>query len=162
MSGIINPLELTPSQIKQAMGQLPESMQGKISGVAKRPAPARDDQSPEAIRIANLKTLKAKRRDVIASLIEIEKEIYLTEEITLAEAYNPEVRRETIVAALKATRDTLARPNFSLSEVRELYPYPEITFSSWVTVLTALHREGAVLFYDDNITILKTTRKGEH
>jgi hypothetical protein len=81
MSGkVINPLELKPSKVKEAIGQLPDSIRGKISGITKQPEPVQEDQSPEAIRKANLRALRAKRSSIIASLIEIQKEIYHTQE----------------------------------------------------------------------------------
>ena len=157
MSGkVINPLELKPSEVKEAIDQLPDSIRCKISGIINQPEPVREDQSPEAIRKANLRALKAKRREIIASLIEIEKEIYHTEEVTFAQEFDPQVRRDLIMDALKGTADFLGRRSFLLSEVRELYPHPEIAFESWMSEMRALKQDGLLSFTDSgHIMMLK-------
>lgn len=157
MSGkVINPLVLKPSEIREAIDQLPDSIRVKLSGIIKQPEPVREDQSPEAIRNANLRALRAKRRSIIASLIEIEKEIYHTEEVTFAQDFDPQVRRDLIMGALKGTADFLGRRSFLLSEVRELYPHPEIAFESWMSELRALKQDGLLSFTDSgHIMMLK-------
>lgn len=161
MSGkVINPLELKPYEVKAAIDQLPDSIRGKISGITKQPEPVREDRSPEAIRKANLRDLKAKRRSIIASLIEIEKEIYHTEEVTFAQEFDPQIRRELIMDALKGTADFLGRRSFLLSEVRELHPHPEIAFESWMSELRALKQEGLLSFTDSGY-IMMLKRMGE-
>lgn len=159
MSGkVINPLKLKPSEVREAIDQLPDSIKGKISGIIKQPEPVQEDQSPEAIRKANLRDLKSKRRSIIASLIEIEMEIYHTEEVTFSREFDPQVRRDQILDALKGTADFLGRRSFLLSEVRELYPHPEITFESWMSELRALKQDGLLSFTDSgHITMLKRT-----
>jgi len=155
MSGkLINPLELKPSEVREAIDQLPDSIRGKISGIIKQPEPVQED--PEAIRKANLRDLKAKRRSIMASLIEIEKEIYHTEEVTFAQEFDPQVRRDLIIDALKGTADFLGRRSFLLSEVRELHPHPEIAFESWMSELRALKQDGMLSFTDSgHIMMLK-------
>ena len=162
MSGkVINPLELKPSEVKAAIDQLPDSIRCKISGITKQPEPVREDQSPEAIRKANLRALKAKRREIIATLIEIEKEIYHTEEVIFAQEFDPQIRRDLIMDALKGTADFLGRRSFLLSEVRELYPHPEIPFESWMSELRALKQDGMVSFTDSGyIMMLKKMGEG--
>jgi hypothetical protein len=157
MSGkVINPLEMKPSEVREAIDQLPDSIRVKISGIIKQPEPVQEDQSPEAIRKANLRDLKAKRKSIIASLIEIEKEIYHTEEVTLAQEFDPQVRRDLIMNALRGTADFLGRRSFLLSEVRELYPHPEIAFESWMSELRALKQDGILSFTDSgHIMVLK-------
>ena len=155
MSGkVINPLELKPSEVKVAIGQLPYSIRGKISGIVKQPEPVREDQSTEAIRKANLKALYAKRRDIIASLIEIEKEIYHTEDVTFDEEFDPQVRRDRIIEDLKGTANLLGRRTFLLSEVREHYPHPEIAFEFWMSELRALQQKGRLSFTDSGYIML--------
>lgn len=159
MSGkVINPLELKPSEVKAAIDQLPDSIRCKISGIINQPEPVREDQSHEAIRKADLRALKAKRRSIMASLIEIEKEIYHTEEVTFAKESDPQVRRDLIMDALKGTADFLGRRSFLLSEVRVLYPHPEIAFESWMSELRALKQDGLLSFTDSgHIMMLKRT-----
>lgn len=157
MSGkVINPLGLKPSEVREAIDQLPDSIRVKISGIIKQPEPVREDQSPEAIRNANLRALRARRRSIIASLIEIEKEIYHTEEATFVQKFDPQVKRELIMDALKGTADILGRRSFLVSEVRELHPHPEIAFESWMSELRALKRDGMLSFTDSgHIMMLK-------
>lgn len=153
----MQPSEMSQSQIRDAVESLPQGIKSRISGIAKHQSPIYDAQSPEELRKANLKALKTKRRELIAELVELDKEIYLTEEITMAEAFNPAKRREDIMSALTEAAKTLGRQNLSLSEVRELHPLPDIAYSSWIAELTKLHHERK-LFYHDGLIIVHAPR----
>ena len=153
----IDPLELKPKELKQALDALPEALRSKIAGIIKTPEIVREDQSPEAIRKANLRALRAKRRDLISSLIDLEKEIFLTEDLDNAVSFSPELRRAYVRDALENMERQLGSRSFLLSEVRTLHPSTDITFASWVLELTTLAQEGCIFFSGDQITNLKST-----
>lgn len=151
----IDPLKMSSVDLKNAVGQLVGEASNKIVGVVKSEEPVKEDQSPEAVRRANLKSLKAKRRDIITSLIEIEKEIYQLEEITSDEAYNPVEMQAKILEALEGTRTILGTRSFTLKEVREHFPHPEISYASWMTELKRLQEIGRIFLSVDFIVMLK-------
>lgn len=150
--GIINSAEVRPSD---AMSMLPESFQRSVVGAIKIAEPAREDQSPMAIRKATLKSLKATRRELIISLIAVEKEIFLTEEAALS-GESPDALREIIWAVIIEASKILGRRSISLQEARDLCDHPEIVFETWVSELTTLKQEGKI-FYDggEHMVILK-------
>lgn len=152
----IDPLELKPKEIQAALEQLPESLRSKISGITKLPESAREDQSPEAIQKANLRAMKAHRRDIIASLVDLEKEIFLAEDRDYNNSLTPVVRRQHILAALEGTEAQLGRRNMSLSEVRGLFPHEGISFGSWISELSLMHQEGCIYYFDELIILPKS------
>ena len=139
---------LTQEQVKQALDGLPVSFRKEIVEVIKEPSPKREDQSPEAVRKAALLDLKRRRRDIVSALVEIEKEIFQAEDLE-RQSLSSEDRRGLILAALRGTKDHLGRRNFSLAEMRELYPNDGISFATWKTELTALAHEH-VIFYSES------------
>lgn len=139
----------------QAVDELPREMKKSISGVAEHPDPLRDDQSPEAIRKANLKALKVKRRQLISDLIDLEKEIFELENQESPEAISPELRRSFILDALAGTAKRLNSRTFTLSQARELYPDDKVIFSSWVTELKTLAADRLISFSGDSIILSK-------
>lgn len=139
----------------QAVDEFPREMKKSISGVAENPEPQRDDQSPEAIRKANLKALKVKRRQLISDLIDLEKEIFELENQESPEAISPELRRSFILDALAGTAKRLNSRTFTLSQARELYPDDKVIFSSWVTELKTLAADRLISFSGDSIILSK-------
>lgn len=139
----------------EAVTLLPPEIQKSVCGVAKSAEPLREDQSPEAIRKANLKSLKVKRRQLISDLIELEKEIFELENLDSPEAISPEIRREFIINSLAGSESKLKSRMFTLSQVRELYPNEAILFSSWVTELKTLAADRYITISGDSIILSK-------
>ena len=146
----IDPENLSPAQIRQAIEQLPEGMSKSIIGVSKHPEPITDNQSPEEVRKANLRAMKAKRRDLIASLIELDVAIFKAEDPEYNSGMKPDSIRSWIIASLEAMvlKD---RISFSLRELIESNPHEGITFATWVSELQSLHRERKIFFSGDSI-----------
>ena len=149
----IDPENLSPAQISQAIEQLPQGMSKVISGVAKHPEPITESQSPEEVRKANLRALKARRRDLVASLVELDIEIFKAEDVEFNSILTPETVHAHILAALDGTWGKLCRQQFSLSEMRELFPHEGITYATWVSELQAMHRERKIFFSGDKIIL---------
>jgi hypothetical protein len=150
---IIDPMAMTPSAINACMNGLPESMKGKIVGVVKDKEPIKDSQSPEEVRKANLRALKAKRRDLVASLVDLDIEIFKAEDVEYNSNLAPGAIRAHIIAALEGTWHQLQRQSFTLAEMRELFPHDGITFATWVSELQDMHRERKLFFSGENIII---------
>lgn len=152
-SRLIDPTELTPAQIRKAIEQLPEGVAKAITGTAKHPDPLIASQSPEEVRKSNLRSMKAKRRDLVASLVELDIEIFKLEDEDYNNSMTPEAIRSHVTGALMAMASHASRSNFSLTELRETFPHENITFATWVSELTALHCERKIFFSEDRIIL---------
>jgi hypothetical protein len=155
----IDPTDLSSSQIRTAIEQLPEGVAKGIQGVAKHPAPLSASQSPEAVRKANLRQLKAERRDLVASLIALDVEIFKLEDADYNHAMTPVAIRAHVTNSLRAMAIQAGRNNFSLTDLRETFPHEGITFATWVSELTALHRERIIFFSEEKIVLMGEYRK---
>lgn len=154
-SSPIDPTELSPAQIRKAIEQLPESMSKQITGTAKHPEPLTASQSPEEVRKANLRALKAKRRDLVVSLVDLDIEIFKLEDEDYNHSMTAEAIRAHVTGALLAMAAQAGRDDFSLTELRETFPHEGITFATWVSELTALHRERLIFFSEEKIILIK-------
>lgn len=148
----IDPENLSPAQIGQAIELLPQGMSKVISGVAKHPEPIKDNQSPEEVRKANLRALKARRRDLVASLVELDIEIFKAEDTEYNSGLTAEAIRFWVTASLEAMW-LKERNNFTVMELIESNPHEGITYATWVSELTALHRERKIFLAGDKIIL---------
>ena len=148
----IDPENLSPAQISQAIEQLPQGMSKVISGVAKHPEPIKDSQSPEEVRKANLRALKARRRDLVASLVDLDIEIFKAEDTEYNSGLTPETIKSWVVSSVDVMWQK-ERNNFSVMELIESNPHEGITFATWVSELTALHRERKIFLAGDKIIL---------
>ena len=147
----IDPENLSPAQISQAIEQLPQGMSKVISGVAKHPEPITESQSPEEVRKANLRALKARRRDLVASLVELDIEIFKAEDTEYNSGLTPETIRAWVIASLKMAAQVSM--NFSIMELIESNPHEGITYATWVSELQSMHRERKIFLAGDKIIL---------
>lgn len=153
----IDPTKLSPAQIRKAIEQLPDGIARAITGTAKHPEPLTASQSPEEVRKANLRAMKAKRRDLVASLVELDIEIFKLEDEDYNHSMTPEAIRAHVADSLRAMAVRAGMNNFSLTELRETFPHENITFATWVSELTALHRERKIFFSEDRVILTGPT-----
>jgi hypothetical protein len=93
--------------------------------------------------------MKARRRDLVASLVELDIEIFKAEDVEYNSGLTPDTIRAWVVASLDMASANAS--NFSVMELIESNPHEGITYAMWVSELQSMHRERKIFFSGDKI-----------